>query len=55
MPTPNPGCLAGGCEVKGPGDRLRESQAQYFQALQEVSGKPVYLIKARFAPFEMAP
>jgi hypothetical protein len=33
------------CEVKGPGDRLRETQVQYFQLLQEVSGKPVYTIK----------
>jgi hypothetical protein len=39
------------CEVKGPGDRLRETQAQYFQLLEEVSGKPVYTIRYRIAPF----
>ena len=39
------------CEVKGPGDRLREPQVKYFQLLQEVSGKPVYTIKYNFAPF----
>ena len=39
------------CEVKGPGDRLRETQIQYFQLLQEVSGKPVYTIKYKYAPF----
>jgi hypothetical protein len=39
------------CEVKGPGDRLRDTQVQYFQAMQEISGKPVYMIKFRFAPF----
>jgi hypothetical protein len=40
------------CEVKGPGDRLRETQIQYFQLLQEISGKPVYTIKFRLAPFK---
>jgi hypothetical protein len=39
------------CEVKGPGDRLRETQVQYFQLLQEVSAKPVYTVKYKFAPF----
>ena len=39
------------CEVKGPGDRLRETQMQYFMLLQEVSGKPVYTIKYKLAPF----
>jgi len=39
------------CEVKGPGDRLRETQIEYFQVLQQISGKPVYTIKYRFAPF----
>ena len=39
------------CEVKGPGDHLRDTQARYFQALQELSGKPVYTVKYGFAPF----
>jgi hypothetical protein len=39
------------CEVKGPGDRLRETQLKYFQLLQEISGKPVYTIRYKFAPF----
>lgn len=39
------------CEVKGPGDRLRDTQIQYFQLLAEVSCRPVYMIKYRFAPF----
>ena len=40
------------CEVKGPGDYLRERQVRYFQLLQEVTGKPVYMIKYRLAPFK---
>lgn len=39
------------CEVKGPGDRLRDTQVQYFNLLQEISGKPVYTIKYKIAPF----
>ena len=31
------------CEVKGPTDRLRKEQERYFRALEEVTGKSVYL------------
>ncbi len=37
------------CEVKGPTDRLRPEQEQYFQAVSRISGKPVKLIKIRFS------
>lgn len=39
------------CEVKGPRDKLRETQVQYFDLLQKVSGKPVYTIRYKLAPF----
>ena len=39
------------CEVKGPSDRLRAPQVKYFQQIQETSGKLVYTVKYRFAPF----
>ena len=35
------------CEVKGPRDRLRTVQEQYFAELESTFGKPVRLIKFR--------
>ncbi len=35
------------CEVKGPGDRIREQQARYFQSLADISGKRVRLVLLR--------
>jgi hypothetical protein len=35
------------CEVKGPGDRLSSRQKEYFQALAEVSGEPIRIIRFR--------
>ena len=32
------------CEVKGPGDRLRREQTDYFRALREATGRPVYTL-----------
>ena len=40
------------CEVKGPGDKVRETQELYFAELEKVSGKPVFLIAFRNAPFD---
>ena len=34
-------------EVKGPKDRLRTVQVEYFQRLQEETGRPVRLVKLR--------
>jgi hypothetical protein len=39
------------CEVKGPGDRLRDTQISYFQKLEKLTGKMVYTVKYRFPPF----
>jgi hypothetical protein len=33
------------CEVKGKGDRLRNEQTKYFETIEQLSGKEVYLIK----------
>jgi hypothetical protein len=35
------------CEVKGPGDRLRSTQRDFFDALREVSGKPIHMLRLR--------
>jgi hypothetical protein len=35
------------CEVKGPGDRLRSAQRAFFDALSEVSGKPIHMVRLR--------
>jgi len=35
------------CEVKGPTDRVRDEQIEFFQALSDMSGKPVRLVKFR--------
>ena len=35
------------CEVKGPGDRMRKSQRDYFEHLSEISFKPIRIIKLR--------
>ena len=32
------------CEVKGPGDRLRRVQIEYFEAVAEVSGKEIVVL-----------
>lgn len=37
------------CEVKGPGDRLKPEQRKKFAALTRVSGKPVRLLKFKWA------
>ncbi len=36
------------CEVKGGSDRLREKQELHFQALKDLTGKPVQLIQFYF-------
>ena len=38
------------CEVKGPGDRLRPEQKSKLGALATVSGKPVRLLRLKWAP-----
>ena len=35
------------CEVKGPGDRMRKSERDYFEHLSEISLKPIRIIKLR--------
>jgi hypothetical protein len=35
------------CEVKGPTDRVRDVQVEFFRALSNLSGKPVRLLKFR--------
>jgi hypothetical protein len=40
------------CEVKGPGDKIRETQELYFEEIMKVSGKPVFLMVFRNAPFD---
>jgi hypothetical protein len=40
------------CEVKGPGDKIRDSQDKYFARLEEISGRPVYQITFMNAPFD---
>ena len=37
------------CEVKGPGDSLRDAQIQKFEALGRSSGKPIWLLRLRRA------
>jgi hypothetical protein len=43
------------CEVKGPGDRLGPEQVKKFRALAEMTGRPVRLIRLRWAPRGHAP
>lgn len=38
------------CEVKGPGDRLRERQRLYFDRLAQVSGRPISLLRFKWRP-----
>ena len=33
------------CEVKGPGDRLSNVQVRYFNALSEITQKPIHIIR----------
>lgn len=35
------------CEVKGPGDKIRDVQRQYFEAIGRVSGKDIALLTLR--------
>ncbi len=35
------------CEVKGPGDRVRDNQLKFFEALAEAGKKPIRVIKFR--------
>jgi len=35
------------CEVKGPRDRLKESQSRFFQELARVSGKEIRIVRFR--------
>jgi hypothetical protein len=35
------------CELKGPGDRLRINQTSYYQEIEKVSGKRVYLLRLK--------
>jgi hypothetical protein len=35
------------CEVKGPRDRLQESQSQFFEELARVSGKQIRVVRFR--------
>jgi hypothetical protein len=35
------------CEVKGGTDRMRPAQERHYQALQELTGKPIRLVKFR--------
>ena len=35
------------CEVKGPGDRLRPTQREYFEHLAELSGRSVRVLRFR--------
>jgi len=39
------------CEAKGPGDKIRPKQEKYFRELERVSGKPVYTVTYKLAPF----
>jgi hypothetical protein len=38
------------CEVKGPGDALRPQQVQKFGALATMTGRPVRLLRLKWAP-----
>jgi hypothetical protein len=38
------------CEVKGPRDRLGQQQEQKFKAIAKLSGKPVRLLRLKWAP-----
>jgi len=38
------------CEVKGPGDALRPEQVRKFDALAAMTGRPVRLLRLRWAP-----
>lgn len=38
------------CEVKGPADRLRSEQAEFFRALADLSGKPINLVEFMHIP-----
>lgn len=38
------------CEVKGPGDRLRERQRLYFDRLARVSDRPISLLRFKWRP-----
>ena len=33
------------CEVKGEGDRLKQEQANYFESIELLSGKEIFVIK----------
>lgn len=37
------------CEVKGPKDRVRPVQAEYFRTLVEASGQPIRVVKFTYA------
>lgn len=39
------------CEVKGEGDRLSPTQRKYFEALAELSGKPIRTVQFRLSKF----
>jgi len=36
------------CEVKGPTDKLRDEQREYFSLISSVSKKPIQVIKLRW-------
>ncbi len=38
------------CEVKGPGDRLRAAQRTKFVAIAKLTGKPVRVLRFKWAP-----
>lgn len=38
------------CEVKGPKDRLRESQVEFFEALKSLSSKPIKVVEFQNMP-----
>jgi hypothetical protein len=42
------------CEVKGPGDALRPQQVRKFDALAAMTGRPVRLLRLRWAPHRTA-
>jgi len=33
------------CEVKGPNDKLRNEQMDFFSELENIAGKPIFVIK----------
>jgi hypothetical protein len=42
------------CEVKGPGDSLKAEQRKKFEALAEMTGRPVRLLWLKWAPLDAA-